>query len=236
VQRRQYVPISLVGRPRAQHNDCDAPRMQDQTVRLTANRLPSQSGKLPNSILLLTGSRACPVSCGQRALASMQGGSREAVVLAQTNDNDYGVRAKHCARVNKRREMHGAPRYGMAVELCLASLPREGRDTQKLEPGKWRVRRMGTPRRAEHVLFVCVYLLRGKARHSMYSTRCVDCKVSSREEGEGTRKTRGFPVVSLPDAEPALTRLARRRVKRKGVARVKGDSMVGRAEPIRYSD
>jgi hypothetical protein len=29
------------------------------------------------------------------------------------------------------------------------------------------------------------------------------CKVSSREEGEGTRKTRGFPVVSLPDAEPA---------------------------------
>jgi hypothetical protein len=43
------------------------------------------------------------------------------------------------------------------------------------------------------------------------------------------RKTRGFLVVSLPDMEPALTRLVRRQLKRKGVA---WNLMVGRAEPI----
>jgi hypothetical protein len=53
------------------------------------------------------------------------------------------------------------------------------------------------------------------------------CKVSSWEEGKGMRKTRGFLVVSLPDMVPALTRLAQRWVKRKGVVQVKGDLMVG---------
>jgi hypothetical protein len=69
------------------------------------------------------------------------------------------------------------------------------------------------------------------------STQCLQSEYTVRFlAGRRARKTRGFLVVSLPDTEPALTRLARRQAKRKGVARVKGDSMVGRAEPIRYSD